>query len=77
MLQWVWHIERCDEKSLTKTVLNGKQGEKRCLVDLGRNGWTMWKKILKNFKLNVGEGVLNIGKIGLLLFGRFWFLGRP
>ena len=48
------------------------QEGKYALVDQGRNGWRMWRKILKRWELDAGEGVLKIDKIGLLLFGRLW-----
>ena len=42
------------------------QEGKNALVDKGRNGWKMWKKILK---ILVEEAY---SKFGLLLLGRLW-----
>ena len=48
------------------------QERKDALVDQGRNGWKMWKKIVKSSEKDVRGGVLKIGEIGILSFGRLW-----
>ena len=40
------------------------------LIELGRNYWEMQKMILKKWELDVGGGVIKVGKIGLFYFGR-------
>ena len=59
--RWAGHMQRCDEKSLIKKVLNGKPGGERCI---GRPR----KKPLED----VEEDIKEIGQIGLLLFCRLW-----